>query len=149
MDPSAYMPRKDWLRMLNELQLDEVALRDHRYDCIVHLVTAAKGAEQFYTLENNSTRTEGLELARMLDDAVMNAWVGHASLQVIENASVKNFAEKCDRVVQSVSTRLGLTADPHRFGKNVRKLKFLVNEFALDSEFPVQYKEFHVERIIC
>jgi hypothetical protein len=132
--------------MLSELQLDEVALRDHRYDCIVHLVTAAKGAEQFYTLENNSTRTEGLDLARQLDTAVMNAWVGHASLQVIDNLSVSNFAEKCDRVVQSISTRLGLVADATRYGKHVRKLKFLVSDFSLQTDFPVTYKEFHVER---
>ncbi|KAJ3327793.1 hypothetical protein HDU91_004266, partial [Kappamyces sp. JEL0680] len=61
MDPSAYMKRTDWLRMLDDLGLDEVALRgtaswadvDHRYDCIFHLVTAAKGAEAFYQVQNN------------------------------------------------------------------------------------------------
>ena len=31
-------------------------------------VTAAKGAEAFYQLENNKTRSEGLDLARELDD---------------------------------------------------------------------------------
>lgn len=76
MDPSAYMERKDWLKMLSEMDLEEVSLRDHRYDVVIHLVTAAKGAEAFYTLENNATRTEGLELASKLDSAVMNAWVG-------------------------------------------------------------------------
>jgi hypothetical protein len=81
MDPSAYMERKDWLRMLEELDLNETELRDHRYDCIVHLVTAAKGAESFYSLSNNASRTEGLELARFLDDAVMNAWVGISCLK--------------------------------------------------------------------
>ncbi|KAJ3322500.1 hypothetical protein HDV06_003044 [Boothiomyces sp. JEL0866] len=145
MDPSAYMKREDWLRMLDELHLDEVALRDHRYDCVVHLVTAAKGAESFYSLENNSTRTEGLELARALDTAVMSAWVGHASLQVIDNVSVQNFMEKCDRVVQAVSTRLGLTADSNRYGKQVKKHKFLVKNFSLGMAFPVQYREFLVE----
>ena len=30
-----------------------------RYDCVLHLVTAADGAKPFYTLENNATRTEG------------------------------------------------------------------------------------------
>jgi AAA domain len=76
MDPSAYMDREGWLRMLGEMGLEEVSLRDHRYDCIIHMVTAAKGAESFYTLETNATRTEGLELAAKLDTAVMNAWVG-------------------------------------------------------------------------
>lgn len=64
----------------------EVSLRDHRYDCVFHLVTAAKGAESFYqgivhvieivdmlnSVENNATRTEGIELARTVDTQVMN-----------------------------------------------------------------------------
>jgi hypothetical protein len=107
MDPSgilslltiAYMKRKDWLRMLHDLGLDEVALRDHRYDCVFHLVTAAKGADAFYQVENNATRTEGIELARRLDTLVMNAWIGHSSLQVIDNLDVTNFTQKLDRLV--------------------------------------------------
>ena len=62
--------------MLQELGLEEATLRDTRYDVVVHLVTAAKGAEQFYSLESNSVRSEGLELARSLDDKIMNAWNG-------------------------------------------------------------------------
>ena len=50
MDPKAYMSEELWYKMLAELGLDEVELRDHRYDAIIHLVTAAKGAESFYTL---------------------------------------------------------------------------------------------------
>ncbi|KNC99130.1 uncharacterized protein SPPG_05389 [Spizellomyces punctatus DAOM BR117] len=147
MDPSAYMSRTAWLQMLKELNLDEVAIRDNRYDCVIHLVSAAKGAEAFYTLENNRARSEGLDAARELDATVMNAWLGHASLQVIDNTSVSNFAEKCDRVVQAVLTRLGLVADVGRYGKHVRKHKFLVNNFALDEPFPVSYRDFNVEHI--
>ncbi|KAI8893182.1 AAA domain-containing protein [Globomyces pollinis-pini] len=145
MDPSAYMPREDWLRVLEDLKLDEVNLRDNRYDCVVHLVTAAKGAEAFYTLENNATRTEGIELAMSLDDSIMNAWVGHASLQVIDNISVPDFTAKCDRVIQAVSNRLGLTLDQTRFGKAVKKHKFLVKTFVLSDSFPVPYRDFEVE----
>ena len=143
MDPSAYMPREQWLQMLKEMGLEEVALRDHRYDCVVHLVTAAKGAESFYTLDNNSTRTEGLDLAARLDTAVMNAWVGHANFVVIDNESVANFHEKCDRVVQTVSSRLGLT-NPI-CSRQVIKKKYLVKEFDLYKPFPVPYREFLVE----
>lgn len=135
--------------MLNELKLDEVALRDHRYDCIVHLVSAAKGAEQFYQTENNATRTEGIELARELDTAVMNAWIGHQSLQVITNDSV-NFTQKLDHVIQTICTRIGLTEDSERFGKAVKKRKFLVMNYQLkNSPLPVESREFLVERIRC
>ena len=146
MDPSAYIDRELWLRMLKELGVDETDLRDHRYDCVVHLVTAAKGAEAFYTTDSNSVRSEGLEMARRLDALVMNAWVGHASLQVIDNLSVCNFAQKCDRVVQAVLTRLGLVADLQRYGKLVRKHKFIVKNFKMEDSFPVPFRDFNVER---
>lgn len=73
---------KDWQKILKTNDLDSVILRDQRYDQIVHLVTmvtlecnhslysqetAAKGAVEFYHLTNNSTREEGLELARDRD----------------------------------------------------------------------------------
>lgn len=47
--------------------MDVVALRDNRYDQIVHMVTAASGAEKFYQLSNNAVRSESIELARELD----------------------------------------------------------------------------------
>ena len=146
MDPSAYMERDKWLEMLKELELDETELRDHRYDCVIHLVSAAKGAESFYTLDNNLARSEGIDLARQLDDKVMNAWLGHASLQVIDNECVANFAQKCDRVVQAVSTRLGLTDGPaERFLRSVKKRKYLIRNFNLNNSFPVPFRDFKVE----
>ena len=36
----------------------EIDLRDKRYDQVIHLETAASGAEKFYSLATNSTRTE-------------------------------------------------------------------------------------------
>ena len=43
-------------------------LRDNRYNQVIHMVSAAKGAEAFYQLANNVTRLEGVDLARKLDD---------------------------------------------------------------------------------
>ena len=42
-------------------------LRDNRYDQVVHMVTAASGAESFYQLDNNSARSEDLDQARERD----------------------------------------------------------------------------------
>lgn len=38
---------------------------------MIHLVTAAIGAEKYYTTENNTARTESLEQARDLDFKVL------------------------------------------------------------------------------
>ena len=44
--------------MLDEVGLNTVTLRDKRYDAVLHMVTAANGAEEFYDLESNHARWE-------------------------------------------------------------------------------------------
>ena len=55
--------------MKEEHDLDEVTLRDSSYNQIIHMVTAAKGAEDFYTTDH-SVRSEDIGLARKLDTMV-------------------------------------------------------------------------------
>ena len=47
------------------------------------MITAAKGAEQFYTLENHTSRSEDLDTARMLDTKAAEAWVGHPNVDSV------------------------------------------------------------------
>ncbi|KAJ1500652.1 hypothetical protein HMI55_003790, partial [Coelomomyces lativittatus] len=141
MDPSAYIERDMWLEIIQKLNLKEVEIRDNRYDIVVHLVTAADGAEVFYNSHNNSTRSESLELARSLDPLIKHAWIGHPYLTVIDNST--DFEKKCHRVVQAVLNRMGL--DDKRYGHNIRKHKFLVAEFPSNLAFPVPYRDFQVE----
>ncbi|RCN37346.1 hypothetical protein ANCCAN_16760 [Ancylostoma caninum] len=54
--------------MLKEIGVEEFDLLNKRYDQVVHLVTAADGAEEYYTLANNQTRKENVEAARKMDD---------------------------------------------------------------------------------
>ena len=75
-----------------------------RYDAVLHLVSAADGAEQFYTTANNAERTEGLELAREVDKKVIQAWSEHPHLRVINNH--ENFDTKINRVIQEISNIL-------------------------------------------
>ena len=63
MDCSAYLPREDWERIMERSQFNEVDLRDNRYNHVIHLVTAARGAEEHYTRSNNNARTEDLASA--------------------------------------------------------------------------------------
>ena len=58
---------EEWQGIVASKGLDSVQLRDKRYDQVVHMVTAANGAEQFYQSSNNPTRWEGLQLAREQD----------------------------------------------------------------------------------
>ncbi len=65
---------------------------------MLHLVTAADGAEQFYTRSNNHARTEDLTLARELDGKVRQAWVAHDNVAVFDNST--DFQDKLKRVTE-------------------------------------------------
>ena len=104
MDNKAYMTDTEFLAVLNALDLDPVSARDS-YDGVFHLVTAAKGAEEFYTLSNNQARTETPEEARRLDDRLIAAWTGHPHLRVIGNGT--DFDAKMKRLIAEIAALLG------------------------------------------
>lgn len=104
LDNKAYMDEDEFERVMVSLDTNEVELRDN-YDAVFHLVTAAKGAEEFYTTENNSARTESAEQARVLDDKLISAWTGHPHLRVIDNAS--DFENKMRRLLAEIASFLG------------------------------------------
>ncbi len=84
MDNKAYLTELDFNRLLHDKNMQEIFLLE-RYDAITHLVTAANGAEQFYTLSNNNARTETIEEARALDLKTQFAWLGHDYLDIVTN----------------------------------------------------------------
>ena len=104
MDNRAYMDELEFAQLLSELGTTEVQLRD-RYDAVFHLVTAAKGAERFYTTANNAARTESVEEAAALDDKLIAAWTGHPHLRVIDNAT--DFEDKLKRLIAEIRSFLG------------------------------------------
>ena len=104
MDNRAYMSDVEFQAALNALGLDPVQMRDE-YDGVFHLETAAKGAEEFYTLSNNAARTETPEKARALDDRLIAAWTGHPHLRVVGNET--DFEDKMKRLVAEIAALLG------------------------------------------
>lgn len=106
MDISAYMKSEMWDKIIGDIGVTTAQLRDARYDAVLHLVSAADGAENYYTNSNNKHRSEGLELARQLDKKVIEAWTGHPHLRVINNH--ENFDNKLYRVLKEISSVLGL-----------------------------------------
>lgn len=104
MDSKAYLSGLEFTTVINGLNKNEVELRDN-YDAVFHLVTAAKGASNFYTTENNSARTEALEEAILADDKLIEAWTGHPHFRVIDNST--NFEDKMKRLLKEISHFLG------------------------------------------
>ena len=97
MDGCAYVSKNQWEACLEELGLKTIQLRENRYDGILHLVTAADGAEEFYELETNEARYEGLEAARLLDDKLKKAYFVHPKWYMVDNRNSKDFDHKIER----------------------------------------------------
>lgn len=104
LDNKAYMSDLEFSQVLEDVGLSEVELRDG-YDAVFHLVTAAKGAEQFYTTANNTARTETVEQAAALDDKLIAAWTGHPHLRIIDNSAT--FEDKLKRLIAEIVAFLG------------------------------------------
>ena len=104
LDNKAYMSREEFEKVLQDAKVNEVELRD-QYDAVFHLVTAAKGAQEFYTTTNNEARKESVEEAARLDNKLIDAWTGHPHFRVIDNSS--DFENKMKRLVAEISSFLG------------------------------------------
>ncbi|XP_015431585.1 PREDICTED: uncharacterized protein LOC107187902 isoform X2 [Dufourea novaeangliae] len=141
MDASAFISKDKWELMMASNGWNNVELRDNRYNQIIHMVSAANGAEDFYSTEEHACRSEGVELARELDYKAAAAWVGHPYFDVIDNS--QDFETKICRMIECVCQKLGIdTGD--RLRASSRKVKFLVNgPLRADSQFP-PFQDFDV-----
>lgn len=112
LDQLAYIDKKDFESMLSEKNLTIASTYD-RYDAVLHLVTAADGAEKFYewndpekeSTGNNAARSETPEEARIKDKKTLNGWIGHPHLRVFDNKV--DFNEKIQKVIEEVYSLLG------------------------------------------
>lgn len=77
MDNLAYVGKDAREIIFKETGWTKELIRDSRYDLVLHLVTAAKGAEDFYTQSNNEARRETIEEAQFMDQMTELVWSGH------------------------------------------------------------------------
>lgn len=105
MDNQAYMGPDHFRALLAEEGLSLLDARDS-YAAVIHLQSAACGAESHYTLANNAARSESAELAREMDARTLGAWVGHPHLRVVP--ALEDFEQKIHRVGAEVARVLGV-----------------------------------------
>lgn len=135
LDISAYMKPEMWEEITASAGTSSADLRK-RYDAVLHLVSAADGAEQFYTTANNSERTEGLALARELDKKIIQAWSAHPHLRVINNH--EDFENKIVRVLKEISAVLGIPQSVEEERKYIVRLTGTIAE-SIDSDITQTY----------
>lgn len=111
MDALAFCPKEIMQRIFREHNVTESEIMA-RYDGVIHMVTAADGAEQYYVYGesaaakgNNGVRKETPAEARIADKRCMVAWCGHPHLRVVDNK--RGFAQKIKTVVDEILNLLG------------------------------------------
>lgn len=141
MDISAYMRPEMWSEITSAIGTTTQELRN-RYDAVLHLVSAADGAEQFYTTSNNAQRLEqadeaGLRIARQLDKKVIKAWTGHPHLRVINNNV--DFEQKLNRVLKEISNVLELPQPIETERKYIVEIVGSLPEECIESDITQTY----------
>lgn len=136
LDISTYLPSEMWEKITALCGVTNEQLRA-RYDAVLHLVSAADGAEKYYNTTSNEVRTEGLEKARMLDRKVIQAWAGHPHHRVINNHD--NFDTKINRVIKEISSVLGLPQPITEERKYIVKITSRDIPNAVESEITQTY----------
>jgi len=104
LDNKAYMTETEFSDVLTSSNTNEIDVRDN-YDAVFHLVTAANGAEEYYTLANNKARTETVEEAVAIDNRLIDSWTGHPHLRVIGNTV--GFEQKLTNLMREINSFLG------------------------------------------
>lgn len=124
-DGRAYVDEETFAAALKAVGLSLVQARDE-YSGVIFLDSAAVGAEEFYTLENNTVRDEGLDAARILNERTKDAWMGTPHFRHIPNRPGVDFDGKITECLQALARILGVPIPL----ENERK--FLVHNFRPD-----------------
>eukprot|EP01062_Namystynia_karyoxenos_P066458 TRINITY_DN60380_c0_g1_i1.p1 TRINITY_DN60380_c0_g1~~TRINITY_DN60380_c0_g1_i1.p1 ORF type:complete len:780 (+),score=211.75 TRINITY_DN60380_c0_g1_i1:76-2340(+) len=135
MDGRAFCSEQLWEKILREGDWSTQELRDGRYDMVVHLVTAADGAQQFYGTENNAARSETAEQAIAQDRNLQKMWTGHPKIRIVDNST--GFSEKMERVIMPILELVGIDRRPGTMRK-----------YRVDTNFTPQDipKDVHIEK---
>lgn len=138
-DNFAYTSDPNKSKIMSENGWTANFLCNERYDMVLHLVTAASGADEFYTLENNAARSESKEEAAALDLKIQKQWVSHPNFVLIDN-SQKGFEKKINRVLDRVADLAGVTPSHRVIKKYLLHPSFSTSNLPADFEYD-QYSD--------
>ena len=104
LDGQAYTDPDDWAKLVESY--DPFGRTGPEQWGIIHLVTAALGAEDFYTLSNNLARFETPEQARYRDERLVDAYQRFEHRFRIGNEA--GFARKVHRAIEAACRFVGI-----------------------------------------
>ncbi len=103
MDNKAYLTGEQFDTILSALELTEEEILG-RYNAVFHLVSAAKGDGEAYSLASNSARTESADEAADIDDRLLTVWENHPYRRIIDNSV--DFGQKISILIQEIGDYL-------------------------------------------
>ncbi len=136
-DSMAYTPEGMYHELLAELGTNHGEIL-HEMDCVIHLVTAAEGALQFYSL-NNPARYETAEQAIATDHRTREVWNGTPHYSLIDNSGT--LEDKKARTLDVVLNAIGLPAHVEKEAKILVRL--------LGKKVPVYHTSFLLDQFYC
>ncbi len=104
-DIQSFLSAAEFDTLLKKYNLTKLSLMDS-YNLGINLNTAAKGAKEFYTTENNKARSEGINDAITRDNRCQAAWSFHNNFKIVDNST--NFDDKVQKVVDDIKSSLGI-----------------------------------------
>ncbi len=107
-DGAAYLPRRQFEKLLRKHHQTMVEARDGRYDGVIFLHSLAVDKPELYTLANNTARTETVQQARQLNQRTLRAWTGHPHLRQIGNEA--DWDGKLNQILRATCRVLGIPA---------------------------------------
>lgn len=149
MDSAAYINKESFDKVCKKMGWSREFLTSERYDLVLHMVTAADGAEEFYTTANNAQRRETVDEAKQMDKNTQQVWIDHFNLKVVDNQG-DGFDAKLSKVFNLVSTHLDYHPSIHltkkyilpngfdlsRLPKNINYTEYLEHTDYLTTEDP-------------
>lgn len=102
---------------MDDLGVSTVTIRDNRYDAVIHMVTAADGAEEFYATLSGEARYESVDEAKEKDEQLRKAYMGHVKWFLIDNKGCQTFKEKIQKTKEACLEVLGKSAGTHFYKK--------------------------------
>ena len=124
--------------MLDELGTSTIQLRENRYDAVLHMVTAADGAADFYGAINNVARYESTAEAIDKDKKLREAYMGHQRWFMIDN-NCDDFNVKIARAKDRVHYILGKQHAGSSFYKKFLLKKSTIKQKTL-STVPIEIR---------
>lgn len=133
LDGQAYIEDEDHFNRILQYALNKNesintnSLINNQYDMILHLVTAANGAEAFYAKE--AYRHETKEVAIDLDNKILEIYKHHSDRRIIPNSST--FDDKLQMIISEISDKLKIQ------NLSRKTLRFIVN--MMDNNYGINH----------